>query len=224
MLNFAAPTPSPAIRISIVEENDTIKKSLAVIIDSAYGYQTMSTYQTWHQLTEHFLKERAQVIIASISEANRRLQLHLEKNIQQFKKLFPETKILVFSVFEEEKDIFPILRAGADGYLVKQTSYADLIEAIKEVHTGGAPLSFSVARKIVNSFHRTTHPYLTSREEEVLRLLAMGKTYSQIAQDLFLSGETIKTHIKNIYTKLNVRSKSEAIRKGIRAEAFPMVF
>ena len=113
-----------------------------------------------------------------------------------------------------------MIRAGVDGYLTKAASYAELLEAIREVHAGGAPLSPPIARKIVMSFHVTTHPYLSKREEEVLKLLAVGKTYTQIAKDLFLSGETVKTHIKSIYLKLDVRSKAEAIQKGLRNKNF----
>jgi DNA-binding NarL/FixJ family response regulator len=107
------------------------------------------------------------------------------------------------------------LKAGVDGYITKSSSPVKLLEYIKEVYQGGAPLSPSIAKAIVTSFHKNTSSLLTPRELQVLELLAKGKTYSLIAGQLFIDKETVRAHIKNIYWKLEVHSKSAAIEKAM---------
>jgi DNA-binding NarL/FixJ family response regulator len=121
----------------------------------------------------------------------------------------------MLTVHKDDDLVFQSLCAGATGYLLKTVAPTRILEAIREVRTGGAPMSSSIARKIVDSFRRTTSP-LTDRESGVLALLCKGYSYKMIADALFISEQTVHFHIRNIYQKLHVHSKSEAVAKAIR--------
>jgi DNA-binding NarL/FixJ family response regulator len=110
--------------------------------------------------------------------------------------------------------VFDALCAGASGYLTKNISPQKLIDSIQEVQQGGAPMSTNIARMVINSFHRSNQSPLSPRETEILLQLSRGKSYSMIADELFINKETVRTHIKNIYQKLNVNSKADAIQKA----------
>jgi len=134
----------------------------------------------------------------------------------------PATHVLMFTVFIDSDRIFKALAAGASGYLLKRTSRAEIVDAIEQVRNGGAPMSGEIARKVVESF-RTPVPaavsadiQLTTREEEVLKLLASGHSNKAIASALFVSGETVRFHLKHIYEKLHVRSRTEAVIKYLK--------
>jgi DNA-binding NarL/FixJ family response regulator len=118
------------------------------------------------------------------------------------------------TVHEDTALVFDAIKAGASGYLSKSSNYTELLAGLEEIVKGGAPMSTKIARMVVEDFRLNTTSILTTREREILGHLAAGKTYSQIASDLIVSGETVKTHMKNIYKKLNVNRKSEAIQKG----------
>jgi DNA-binding NarL/FixJ family response regulator len=136
------------------------------------------------------------------------------EGIQKIKRLKPEIIIIVNSVHENSALVFKALCEGASGYITKSTSHMELLEAIDEVENGGAPMSMKIAKMVVNSFQKNTNSPLSLRETQVLELLAQGKSYSTIGDELFITKETAKTHIKNIYSKLEVRSKAEAIAKA----------
>jgi DNA-binding NarL/FixJ family response regulator len=139
------------------------------------------------------------------------------------KKALPATQVLVFTVFGDSEQVFRALEAGASGYLLKRTPRAEVVEAIKQVWDGGAPMSGEVARKVVESFRRApaAAPHepiesLTAREEEVLALLAKGYITKEIADQLAISFDTVRFHLKHIYQKLHVRSRTEALLKYLK--------
>jgi DNA-binding NarL/FixJ family response regulator len=138
------------------------------------------------------------------------------EGIEKIKKLRPRTNIIVVTVYDNDSLVFQALCAGAGGYLTKNMQPARLLEAIKDIQEGGAPMSTNIARMVVSSFQKNRNSPLTSRETEVLELLSKGKSYSTIADELFVDKETIRTHIKNIYWKLEVHSKAEAIEKALK--------
>jgi DNA-binding NarL/FixJ family response regulator len=126
----------------------------------------------------------------------------------------PHTDIVMVTVYEDSELVFEALKAGASGYITKSANYMELLAALEEIVKGGAPMSSRIARMVIDNFHVNPNSPLTKRETEILQLISEGKTYTQISEELFISKETAKTHIKNIYSKLQVNSKSEAIAKA----------
>jgi DNA-binding NarL/FixJ family response regulator len=131
--------------------------------------------------------------------------------IPLIKKHLSNVNVIMLTVFESEQQIFKALQNGASGYITKDSSSSRIIEAIKEVSEGGGPLSTRIARMVVKSFEKNTQSPLSKRETEILSLMMDGKKRNQIAQELFIEKDTVKTHVKNIYAKLDVNSRSEAI-------------
>ena len=136
--------------------------------------------------------------------------------IKKIKKINPEVEILVVTVHDEDEKVFNALCAGASGYLTKNVPAGRLIDAMDEVLNGGAPMSTNIARLVIRSFQLSTNSPLSPRETEVLQFLSRGKSYTMIADELHINKETVRTHIKNIYQKLNVNSKPAAIEKATK--------
>jgi DNA-binding NarL/FixJ family response regulator len=120
----------------------------------------------------------------------------------------------MISVYDDSEMVFEALRSGASGYITKSSNYIELLSALEEIVKGGAPMSSKIARFVIESFHVNPNSPLSKRETQILQLISEGKTYSQISEDLFIAKETSKTHIRNIYSKLQVNSKSEALAKA----------
>jgi DNA-binding NarL/FixJ family response regulator len=140
------------------------------------------------------------------------------EGVRTVKLNFPEVQAMMFTVFEDDEKIFDAIRAGASGYLLKKTPPEEIIEAIRELAQGGAPMSASIARKVIQSFQEHATPpiedyQLTAREKEILYSLVDGLSYKKIADKYCVSISTIRTHICNIYQKLHVNSKSQAVAK-----------
>jgi DNA-binding NarL/FixJ family response regulator len=135
------------------------------------------------------------------------------------KKALPNTKIIILTVFDSPELVFEALTMGASGYLTKESNAAKIIDAIREVSAGGGAMSTNVARIVMHSFQKNLNSPLTKRETEILDMIANGQTKAQIANDLFIDQETVRTHVKNIYVKLDVNSKSDAI-KTAKAKRF----
>jgi DNA-binding NarL/FixJ family response regulator len=136
--------------------------------------------------------------------------------IKKIKQKYPSLDVLVLSIHENDEYVFDALCAGATGYFTKDISPNKILDGIKEVYEGGAPMSSQIARMVIGSFKIKPSPELTKRETEVLTDLCDGSSYKMIADNLFISEETVRKHIKNIYKKLEVHSKSEAVAKAIR--------
>jgi DNA-binding NarL/FixJ family response regulator len=137
---------------------------------------------------------------------------------RNLKAMSPETLVLMFTVYENNENIFKALEAGASGYLVKQSSPISIIGAIRELYSGGAPMSGQIARKVLDHFTKVQKPNsnqfgLSEREQEILNLLARGYRYQDIADQLYISFGTVRTHIYNIYTKMHVDNRTEALNK-----------
>ena len=140
----------------------------------------------------------------------------------ELKKLFPEILILMLTVYEDDESVFNSLEAGASGYLIKKNLDDSLFNAIDELISGGSPMSPQIARKVVQSYQKKTRKpseeieSLTHQEENILQLLAKGYQYKEIAEKIFVSSFTVKTHLRNIYRKLHVRSRTEAVVKFLQ--------
>ncbi len=200
------------INISIVEDDDEIRESLAILINGTPGFACISTFFNCESAIKGILEDPPDVILMDIGLPG----MTGIEGIRRIKSKLPEIDILMLTVHCDSKKVFEALCAGACGYLIKDTPPARLLEAITEAHSGGAPMSTQIARMVVDSFKTSPHTDLTHREIEVLNQLCKGKSYRMIADTLFISEETVRRHIKNIYKKLEVRSKSEAVAKALR--------
>ena len=141
--------------------------------------------------------------------------------VKRLKALIPDAQILMFTIYEDTEQIFKALAAGATGYLLKRREPEELLQALRDVHAGGSPMSNSIARKVVASFQKADQMgekqnLLTSREQRVLDLLAKGLAYKQIGDEMGISINTIRTHLRHIYEKLHVQSRTEAVAKYLR--------
>jgi len=203
-----------AIRVSIVEDDDRVRESLASLIDGAKGFRCAGAHSNAETALKMIQPEKPDVVL---------MDIHLTRMngiecVRRLKAADSRQIILMLTAYDDDDLIFQALKAGANGYLLKQTSPADLLAAIKEVHEGGAPMSSNIARKVIQSFHQaepasSPTENLSPREREILNLLARGYTNKEIAERLQIAYETVCTHLRSIYNKLHVRSRSQAIVK-----------
>jgi len=196
------------IKIVIIEDNETIRNGYAFLINQAEGYLVVNTYISFDEAVKTILCDNPDVILLDI-------ELPGTNGIQaipKLKKLLPHAHILILTVYESENLIFDALSNGASGYLTKNTPAVKIVESIKEVKQGGGPMSVNIARLVINSFRKNQDSPLSKRETQILELITDGKSRSQIAKELFIDLETVRSHIKNIYIKLDVNSRADAIK------------
>lgn len=195
-------------RIVIIEDDQTIREGYTYLINNTSPYQVVNSYASFDLAKHKIVKDNPDVIILDI-------QMSGTNGIDALpilKKLLPQTYIIMLTVHETEKIILEALANGAAGYFTKNTSASKIIEAVKDVMQGGGPMSPNVAKMVITSLQKNPDSPLTKRETQILNLITKGKDRSQIATELFIETETVKTHIKNIYLKLNVNSKADAIK------------
>ncbi|MDX1942883.1 MAG: response regulator transcription factor [Saprospiraceae bacterium] len=197
-------------RVCIVEDDHVIREAFATLIGAIDNYDIVGTYGNAEDAIAAVESVRPDVLLMDIELPG----INGIEGISRIKKIRPKTQVIVVTVYENDDLVFRALCEGAGGYLTKNMKPERLIEAIREIMEGGAPMSTNIARMVVSSFQKNHNSPLTARETEVLELLAQGKSYSSIAQELYVDKETIRTHIKNIYWKLEVHSKAEAIEKA----------
>ena len=196
------------IRVSIIEDDETIREGYAFLIGKTPGYKIASTYPSYEDAAKKIIHDDPDVILLDVELPG----ISGIDAIPKLKKLLPETHILILTVYEQDMLIFRALGNGAAGYLTKNTPHEKIISAIHEVMEGGGPMSAHIARMVIQSFQRNEASPLTRRETEILEQIATGKSRKRIAQELYIDLETVKSHIKNIYHKLNVHSKADAIK------------
>lgn len=206
-----------SIRVSIVEDDTRIRESLIILIDGADGFRVVSAYDNAEEALDDLVVKCPDAILMDINLPG----MNGIDCVRKAKALLPTTQIIMLTVFEDSAKIFAALEAGASGYLLKRTSPDRLLNAIREVHNGGSPMSSQIARKVVQSFHKTLKPEsagpkLTEREGEIMDLLVEGFLYKEIADKLFISVETVHSHIRHIYEKLQVRSRTQAVVKFLK--------
>ncbi len=202
------------IRVSIVEDNLRLRGSLTKLIDLSEGFECASQHETAESALTELSGVKPDVILMDINLPG--------KNgvdcVRDLKPLLPKTQIVMFTVYENTDLIFKALAAGASGYLLKQTPPAELLTALQDVHQGGSPMTSHIARKVVASFRQTGTvsrelEQLTPREQQVLDHLAKGFLYKEIADAMSISFDTVHSHIRKIYEKLHVRTRTEAVNK-----------
>lgn len=194
-------------RIEIVEDNDVVRDGLQLLINSMSDHIVVGAYDSCEKAIKNINRDQPEVILMDLDLPG----MNGIEGIQRIKKTHSDINIIVLTVHEDSEMVFEALCAGASGYITKNANHSRLLDAIDEVQTGGAPMSGKIAKMVVDSFQKNQNSPLTSRETEVLEQLAKGKSYSIIADELFIHKETVKSHIKNIYFKLQVNSKAEAL-------------
>jgi len=194
--------------IVIIEDDDVLRKAYSTLINEEEGYRVINTYPSCEDALLNISNDRPHVILLDFELPG----MNGIDAIPLIKKKLPRCYILMLTVYEFENQIFDALSKGASGYLTKKSSFAKIIESIKEVMEGGAPMSTNVARLVIKSFQKNQHSPLSKRETQILEMISQGKSRFQIANELFIDWETVKSHITNVYIKLNVNSKSDAIR------------
>ncbi|MCB0504182.1 MAG: response regulator transcription factor [Cyclobacteriaceae bacterium] len=194
-------------RIVIIEDNEAVKDGYALILSSNSGYNVVGTYTTAEEALKNLRKDNPDVIFTDLDLPG----MDGITGIRKIKKLDPKIKIIVITVYEDSTMVFDALVAGASGYITKSSNHVELLQAVDQIMHDGAPMSPKIAKMVVSSFQRSTDTPLSNRETEILSLLATGKTYKIAADELNIGIETVKSHVKNIYSKLHANSKSEAL-------------
>lgn len=200
--------PNRDIRIALIEDDETIREGYAFLIDSAPGHRVVGAYASVEEALKKIADEAPDVLLLDVELPG----ISGIDALPRIKKALPETYILMLTVYEQEALIFRALGNGASGYLTKNTPPEKILSAIAEVLEGGGPMSAHIARMVIQSFQRNEASPLTKRETEILEQIATGKSRKRIADELFIDLETVKSHIKNIYHKLDVHSKADAIK------------
>jgi DNA-binding NarL/FixJ family response regulator len=197
-------------RITIVEDDSIIRNAFVTLIRQNKNYNVVNAYGDAESAIKNLKADEPDICLMDIELPG----MNGIVAISKIKAILPKTHVVVVTVYENDELVFKALCEGAAGYLTKNMPSSKLMDSLLELENGGAPMSTNIARMVVSSFHRNRQSPLSNRELEVLELLASGKSYSTIADQLFVDKETVKSHIKNIYLKLEVHSKAEAIEKA----------
>lgn len=202
------------ISVAIVEDNAGLQRSLTLLLEETPGFRCVGTYATAEDALRQLPKRPAEVVLMDINLPN----MSGIECTRQLRELLPHVRVIIITIYRDNEKIFKALRAGACGYLLKRATPETILESITDVHQGGAPMSSEVARKVVEAFQQADAPRdaaseLSAREREVLELLAQGLPDKEIAAQLSISLPTVRYHLKHIYDKLHVRSRTEAALK-----------
>ena len=206
-----------AIRVAIVEDDRAAREGLGLLIDGTPGFRCVGTFRSVEDALRTGFRESPDVLL---------LDIHLpgmlgSEGVRLFRGKYESVQILMLTVFAEQDRVFESICNGACGYLLKKTPPGRLLDAIREAHDGGAPMSPEVARKVITVFQKTGPPEkfdedLTTQERRLLKLLSEGNSYQEMADQLGITLNTVRTYIRSIYNKLHVHSRSEAVSKALR--------
>jgi len=198
----------------MVDDDEWIREDLAQQISHSSQFVFLSSYRTAEEALAKIPHEKPDVVLMDINLP----KMGGINCVRQIKAALPTVQVMMLTVYEDSERIFQSLLAGASGYLLKRTSQAEILEAILHVYQGGSPINVNIARKVVQYFNqkgtqRQQFEDLSPREKQILERLVQGASYKEIADSLFVSIDTVRTHIKGVYSKLHVHSKSEAVAK-----------
>lgn len=206
-----------SIKVAITEDVDDIRNGLQLILNNTEGFTCTLVCRNGEEALRLLPGYQPDVVLMDINMPG----TNGVEVVRQLKPKMPATQFVMCTVYEEDEHVFESLKAGATGYLLKKTQPAKLIEALQDVYNGGSPMSSTIARKVMTSFSslQVEQPVdqLSLREKEVLAMLGKGMQYKAIAASMSLSTETVRTHIRNIYEKLQVHSREDALRKAYRS-------
>jgi len=201
-----------SITVSIVEDDEKVRSSLVRMVDSTEGFTCVSQHSSAEDALKGIPTIQPKVVLMDINLPN----MNGVECVGKLKQLLPDVQVVMLTVYENTNIIFDALASGASGYLLKRSTPEEIIEAIRDVHAGGSPMTSHIARKVVAAFRKVPSPTkdyekLTLREQQVIDGLAKGHAYKEIAAALDISYATVHTHIRHIYEKLHVRSRTEAV-------------
>ena len=202
------------IKVALVEDNPSVREGLTAVLNGSTGFRCVGAYRTAEEALEKIPAVAPAVVMMDIHLP----QLSGIECTRTLKTRMPEVQIIMLTIEEDSERVFQSLEAGATGYLLKNLPPTKILEAVEEVHRGGSPMSGPIARMLVRSFHRPSprsslEVRLTTREEEVLNLVARGYRSKEIAEELSIGVQTVETHLRNIYEKLHVRSRAAAVAR-----------
>jgi DNA-binding NarL/FixJ family response regulator len=208
---------SHPLAVALVEDQRPLREGLAALVDGTPGYRVVGSYESMEAALAGLTAARPEVMLLDIELPG----MSGIEGVREVKTRAPEVQVLMLTVFGDDDRVFEAICNGASGYLLKDTPPARLLDAIRELAAGGAPMSPEIARKVVTMFQRVapareTPGNLSPRETQILRLLADGHSYKTAAAELEISPDTVRFHIRHIYEKLHVHSKSEAVLKAFR--------
>ncbi|MDP4151806.1 MAG: response regulator transcription factor [Bacteroidota bacterium] len=208
------------ITLTIVEDLDEVREGLRNFLALSPEFNVLDTFRTAEEAVEAIPRLAPDIVIMDINLPG----MNGIECIRSVRSLSPRTQFMMFTVYENDEKVFEALKAGASGYLLKNTGLVSIIESLKELHEGGSPMSSNIARKLVSNFQQSarnegpgnltaTIPVLSVRENEILHLLSQGLLYKEIADRLKISTSTVRQHIHRIYDKLHVQNRTEAINR-----------
>lgn len=200
------------IKVALVEDDNIIRNGLVYLLENSKGFECVGAYESAEDALKKINVEDVDVVLMDINLPG----ISGIECVRILKEKKKDLDIMMLTVYESDENVFESLLAGANGYILKNASMKDILKAINELFKGGAPMSSQIARKVIQAFHLNTRKMddkLSNREFEIVSGLADGLTYNEIAEKLFISVETVRYHIKNIYLKLQVHSRTQAILK-----------
>ena len=206
------------IKVAIFEDNRSLLEGLAAMIGGTAGVVCAGAFPNCNNLLKNIAQAKPDVVLMDIEMPG----INGIEAVTMIKEDYPEIKILMETIFDDDEKIFNSICAGAEGYILKHTTPAEIMEAIKEIYEGGSPMTPSIANRVLKMVKNRPDTSskesfdLSAREKEILTCLVKGMSYKMVADTCFISIETVNVHIKNIYRKLQVHSKSEAVAKAIR--------
>jgi DNA-binding NarL/FixJ family response regulator len=205
------------IKLLLYEDNPQLREGLTMLIDGTDGYDVMASFKNCNNVVEQVEAFDPDVILMDIDMPG----INGIEGLKLIRQRNQKVKVLMLTVFDDNKNVFEALKNGANGYILKKTPPDKLLEYIKEASTGGAPMTASIATQVLQMFAQLNGNHndqynLSDREKQVLQLLVNGYSYKMIAADMFIAIDTVRSHIKKIYEKLQVNSKSEAVAKAFK--------
>ena len=207
------------IKLAIVEDNTALRQSLEQLFNRTSNMKCVASLNNLLNVVSEFQKNQPDIVLMDIGLPS----INGIEGVRTVKSNFENIQVIMFTVFEDDEKIFEAIRSGASGYLLKKTPPEEILDAINELYEGGAPMSPSIARKVIQAFQVKPSSVLedhqlTSREKEILYALVDGLSYKKIAEKYFVSIHTVRSHISSIYEKLHVNSKSQAVAKVLQPQ------
>ncbi|BFG71128.1 MAG: response regulator transcription factor [Sediminibacterium sp. Gen4] len=204
-------------KLLIYEDNPQLREGLTMLINGSDGFEVLSAFKNCNNVEDEVRAFKPDVILMDIDMPG----TNGIEGLKRIREIDTDVKILMLTVFDDNKNVFDAISNGANGYVLKKTPPARLLEYIQEAQTGGAPMTSSIATQVLRMFSSLNNEKgedydLSEREKQVLQLLVNGYSYKMIASEMFIAIDTVRSHIKKIYEKLHVNSKSEAVAKAFR--------